>query len=259
MRDDKLSLAALGGLAYLIPMTLHEGVGHAVACVLLGGHPLITPCATQCDVRSRAMVLAGPLLNLAGGIVAGSILHRVSPARPRAFWLLWLLMATNLFQFAGYLALGGLLGFGDWATAADGIASPWIWRPLFLVAGCALYYGAMRAAGRRLPGMGDDVAPDRRLRSLTLVPYLGAGLVAVCAGLFNPLGGPLLLALGLPVASSFGAYYGLLPIGDFRRKGAGEAERALAPVTRSAAWLAVAAVAIALFLGLIGPGLRVRP
>jgi hypothetical protein len=258
MRDDKLSLAALGGLAYLLTMLLHEGLGHAVVCAALGGHPVITPCATQCEKTSPALVIAGPLLNLISGVVAWFILRRSSPARPRAFWLLWLLMAMNLFMFSGYLALAGLLGFGDWEVLAQGRVSPWVWRPLFLVAGCALYYAAMAAAGRLLPGLsGTDSTPARRVRTLTLYPYLGAGLVGCCAGLFNPVGD--LVHLALPVASSFGACYGLFGVDDFQRQPAGDGERTLAPITRSAAWLAVAAVAIALFIGLVGPGLRLHP
>jgi hypothetical protein len=258
MQDDKGSLAALGGLAYLLTMLLHEGVGHSVACAFYGGHPILTPCATQCEVQSHAMVLAGPLLNLVSGAVAWWFLGRTSPARPHVFWLLWLLMAMNWFLFTGYLALGGALGFGDWAVLATGLVSPWVWRPLFLVSGLGLYYGTLVVSARRLPGMGNDPSsrPERRLRTLTLLPYLGAGLVACCAGLFNPLGTPFLV---LPIATSFGAFWGLLSVGGFRRGAVKEEERRLAPVTRNARWLIGAVTAIVLFVALVGPGLHLRP
>jgi hypothetical protein len=91
--------------------------------------------------------------------------------------------------------------------------------------------------------MGGDThpTPNRRLWTLTLYPYLGAGIVACASGLFNPTGSAPLLAL--PVASSFGACFGLLHVGDFRRKAAGEGERILGPVTRSTLWLALVAAA----------------
>ena len=255
--DDKLSLAALGGLAYLLTMLLHEGIGHSVMCAVFGGHPILTPCATQCEVQPHAMVLAGPLLNLVSGAVAWWFLRRTSPAKPHAFWLLWLLMAMNGFLFTGYLALGGALGFGDWAVLATGRVTPWLWRPLFLVSGLALYYGVLVVSARLLPGMGNDPSstPERRLRTLTLWPYLGAGLVACCAGLFNPLQTPFLV---LPIATSFGAFWGLLGVGGFRRGEVKEDEHLLSPVLSKAGWLAGAVAAIVLFVAFVGPGLHLR-
>jgi hypothetical protein len=93
-----------------------------------------------------------------------------------------------------------------------------------------------------------------------LLPYLGAGLVALASGLLNPID-PVRRFL-LPAASSLGAGLGLLWIPDIQadltRAGHPRSPDTLRPVTRHAGWLAAAAVAILLFVTLIGPGLTLR-
>jgi hypothetical protein len=37
---DKLTLIAVSAIAYILAVALHEHLGHATACVLLGSHPL---------------------------------------------------------------------------------------------------------------------------------------------------------------------------------------------------------------------------
>jgi len=168
------------------------------------------------------------------------------------------MMGANLFLFAGYLIFCGLLGFGDWAALAQGTTPAGIWRPLAVLIGGALYYGTLPALARRLPALaGDTGSALRRLSTLTLYSYLGAGIVACSAGLSNPVG--LTQSLLLPVASSFGAFFGWLRVGDFRQNGIAAEGSGLGPVTRSALWLSLAAVAIAAFVGVVGPGLRLRP
>ena len=61
----------------------------------------------------------------------------------------------------------------------------------------------------------------------------------------------------LPLASSFGAYFGLLHAGGLRKPAAdAEGKGGLGPVPGSAVWLVLALVAIVAFVGLIGPGLQ---
>jgi hypothetical protein len=200
--DDPLTLLALGGLAYLLTMLLHEAVGQGVGCLLAGGAPRITTVATQCEVQPLAMVLAGPLLNWAVGLFLWRALPIVSAEAPRLWWLLWLLFAYNLLIAAGYLVFCGLAGFGDWAVAA----APGLWRPLAVVGGGALYYLVLRAASARVPSLDPDSPLRPRLRALVLLPYIGTGLVALASGLLNPID-PIRRFL-LPAASSLGAGLG---------------------------------------------------
>lgn len=258
--DDPLILLAFGGLAYLLTMLLHEAVGHGVGCLLAGAEPRITAVATQCEVQPLAMVLAGPLLNWAVGLCLWRALPAVSREPPQRWWLLWLLLAYNLLVAAGYLVFCGLAGFGDWAVAMSPLLPAWVWRPLEVVGGAALYYLALRATSALVPlGAASPTRPNR-LRTLVLLPYIGAGLVALAGGLLNPID-PIRRFL-LPAASSFGAGLGLLWVPDIHAdlwavshlRPTGTLER----VTRHAGWLAAAAVAILLFVTLIGPGLTIR-
>ena len=132
-------------------MLLHEAVGHGVGCLLAGGAPTITTVATQCEVQPLAMVLAGPLLNWAVGLFLWRALPAVSAEPAQRWWLLWLLFAYNLFVAAGYLVFCGLAGFGDWAVAAAALPA-WLWRPVAVVGGAALYYLVLRAASARSRG-----------------------------------------------------------------------------------------------------------
>lgn len=84
--------------------------------------------------------------------------------------------------------------------------------------------------------------------------------MARTGGLPNPID-PLRRFL-LPAASAFGAGLGLLWVpdihADLRAASHLRTKGTLAPVTRHARWLAAAAVAILLFVTLIGPGLTIR-
>lgn len=257
--EDPLTLLGLGGLAYLLTMLLHEAVGHGVGCLLAGGEPRITTVATQCEVQPLAMVLAGPLLNCAVGLFLWRALPTVSPEAAQRWWLVWLLSAYNLLIAAGYLVFCGLAGFGDWAVAAAALPA-WAWRPLAVVAGAVLYYRVLRAAATRIPSLSLDSPLRPRLRVLVLLPYIGAGLVALASGLLNPID-PVRRFL-LPAASSLGAGLGLLWVpdiyADLRPADRLRTESPLRPVTRHSGWLALAAVAIPLFVTLIGPGITIR-
>src|SRR6185295_12001240 len=252
--DDPITLAALGGLAYVAIMVTHEAVGHGIGCVIAGGHPVVTSVATQCQVESIAMVAAGPLLNWITGI--GLALHLPGHPRssPHLAWLLWLVMTFSLLLAAGYLLFCGVAGFGDWATVASRWSPPGVWRPAAAIVGGGAYYLALLVLARRRPLLAGDGKGDR-LRRLLVWPYLGAGIVACLAGLFNPI--DLTRRLLLPIASSFGACFGATRIPDIDVSRSSRAsDEALAPIDRRPAWLIAAAIVVVAFAGIVGPGTR---
>ena len=94
-----------------------------------------------------------------------------------------------------------------------------------------------------------------RVRSLTLLPYLVGGVTFVAAGLLNPHG--LELVLISAAAASFGgasllAWYP----GLWARRPPVSAQAPPLGVPRSRAWLVAAAIALILFVGVLGPGIR---
>lgn len=76
---DLPTLVAVSALAYVAAVALHEHLGHAGACVLLGSHPKeLGAFYVDCDPRGlgsgavRAVALAGPCVSLLTGLVCFS-------------------------------------------------------------------------------------------------------------------------------------------------------------------------------------------
>jgi hypothetical protein len=245
-RDDTPTLCALGVLAYIAETMLHEAGGHGTACLALGGTiTALGPLWMRCSVTGAAMLAAGPLANLLGGALAAAWLWVSPPAGARLRHALLLFLMFNLLVAPGYLAVGGALGFGDWAGVFAPV-SPLAWRipaALLGLAGVALALRLLAALLARSQGEG-ALAPAAVTRRLQ-IPAAAACLVAVAAALAGPwLGAGLLL---LPAACTLGV--GLLA-GSIAR-----ATDAAPPhaVARSAALIALAALAAAGFVLGIGP------
>ena len=85
---DYLTVIALSMLAYTLAVLLHEHLGHALACVGLGGHPAelgayYVNCqyGNMTDLSIRLVALAGPIVSLITGAVGLAVLlDRISQA-----------------------------------------------------------------------------------------------------------------------------------------------------------------------------------
>lgn len=260
-RIDLPTLVAISLVAYALANVAHEGLAHGGACVAVGGEPrtlnaVYFECGRE-DVSaagSRWIAAAGSLVNLVLAGLSVALLTRAR--RPRAVYFLWLFATINALQAAGYWLFSGLGGIGDWAVVVEGWQPAWAWRSLLAVGGGAGYYGFVVASLRRLatfvgPGQGRVALAVR----LTVVPYLAGGLLYVGAGLLNPLG--ILLVLISGAAASLGGTSALAWMAQLLR----DPERAR-PATdppfelaRSFGWIAAGALAAALFIGILGPGL----
>ena len=233
--NDIPTAAAIGALAFISTMMIHEAAGHGGVCALLGGRWTLYPVSMQCSIESRWMVAAGPLANL----VAGSALW-LWPWRGLSGSLryyVWLTMAFNWFNFAGYLGLGALTGFGDWGVVMG--SAGWVFKAVVALAAGGLYYVFMRAVAG---------AGTFRGRRATRAPYLAAGVVACGAAALGPLG-PSYVAVA--AAASFGAGTGLLAIQDW----AGDSRPDV--LWRRYGWMATAIAATVPYLVVIGRGLRI--
>ena len=70
-RDDLLTVAALGLLAYLTADVAHHFLGHGGACWLAGGQILrLSSIVLTCSVTSPLIDLAGPIANFLVGVIA---------------------------------------------------------------------------------------------------------------------------------------------------------------------------------------------
>lgn len=257
VRDDLLTLAAIGVLAALAATVAHEVAGHSLGCLAAGGDVrLITTIFFRCTGGNATTDLGGPLGNLALGLVALSLTanRRIVFSEMRLFLLL--MGGLALFWFFAQLVVDGMAATDDWNFAAGQLGWPASWRVLAVGVGIAGYDLTRRGLtrGMRTLSTGQDPAGDRRR---ILVPWL-SGLVAVTASaaLFaaDRTGGirdtvltlgvmPLGLWLAVVLAARFG------PTG----------ESPAPPTPRRWTWIAVAAVAYVAYCLIIARGLGPGP
>ena len=258
MGRDRLTIVALAVIAYALASVVHEGLGHGGACVLSGGKPqLITSMQFQGD--SRGLSTAAVKFIAAGGTIANLILAVVAIAllarRADATWFfLWLTASINLMVATGYLLYSGVANIGDWSVIIRGWSGGWFWRITLTLIGGATYWltvkWAMRTLGSRL---GEDRV--RKANSLSLVSFITGGVLSVVAGVFDP--GGLILVLISGTTASLGGTSGLAWGPQLLHDPAfapqcGEALE----VRRSWRAIAAAVAVAAMFILLLGPGVK---
>jgi hypothetical protein len=251
-------LGALGILAYVASMMTHEAFGHGVACIIAGGHNVAMSGWNEgCDLNPEplAITAAGPVVQFAGGLLAWLAL-RTLPARGFAALrsVLWLYMAFDLLISSGYIAFSGVADFGDSAVLIAGLSPHYLWRALLILIGAVIYYFSVWAALLELGRFVGSDERNRRLKRFVRIPYLAAGVFACCAGALNKTMTPG-LAVGLALASSFGAGIGMVRLPYLRAASRLKASVPGFHVTRNIGWIVVAAVLGAIFLVILGPGL----
>lgn len=218
---DRLTLIAISALAFLLETALHEHLGHAGSCVLLGSYPtalgaFYVDCdpAGLTDLTTRLVALAGPLVSLLAGIASFLFLRRLPPGKPALYYFVWLLGTIGFMSATGYLLFSGVSGIGDFGTASGGVfydASPeWLWRVALTVVGIVSYFFAVRFAAREIAPHIQGVGRTRitYARHLVLVSYITGAVVAVAIGLLNPEG--FVVVLISSIASSVGGTSGFL-------------------------------------------------
>jgi hypothetical protein len=249
-QDSVLSLMALGIIAYTTETMVHELIGHGGVCLASGGSvTMLTPLWMNCSLQTTAMVAAGPLANLVAALLFWTCLRAAEITSDGLRFFLWLSLAFNSLVFAGYLMVGGTFAFGDWSYLFSGIQPAWIWRLSAVAAGAILYYaflGLVGSAYARIGGTRD------RLFRRTLIPAIGAALVAVAAQLvgqgLQPGGLVLPLACTLIVGAS------LLATRQWIANAASHQPNLR--VGPNTAYAAAALVIAAVYIAVIGPGVR---
>jgi hypothetical protein len=276
-----MMLAALGILAYAASMMTHEALGHGGYCLAAGGHNvMLTPWRETCNFPAApalAIKAAGPGVQFGAGLVAWLALRLLSrylsPGAARLRCFLWLCMVFNLFISSGYVAFSGVTNFGDAAEIVAGFRPLVLWRSGLILLGSVVYFLSMRAAAFELKRFAGPDDGNRRLFRLVGISYATAGVFACCTAAMNRIlvhgdanslavKSPALnqtwgdgAAMGLAVASSFGAGLGMLFLPLMQRGMESKEPSATVYVSWSGAWGAAAAAVIVAFLFFIGPGL----
>jgi hypothetical protein len=264
---DRLTVIAISALAYSLANIVHEGLGHGGACLLLGARPTMFNAiffnydeTTASDTAQRLISAAGSIVNVIVGLPLVAVLRSRVALSPRWRYLLWLFCAVNLLTAFGYLLYSGVGGIGDWARVIAGARPAWAYRLGLSIAGALLYFVvAPRLLMPALdPFLGRDSAVrSTRARTLSLLPYFTGAATLVIAGVLNPLGMKIVLISA--AAASLGgtsllAWYPATP-----RSPSSYAMEPPIGIERSAPWVVVAAIEMAFFVLVLGPGIGRLP
>lgn len=259
---DAWTIAAVTVVAWSISAMLHEGLGHGGTCLLAGAKPLALTSAyfdfdeaTASGVDLRWIAAGGTIVNVLVGLPLLLLLPRLRVSSTWRFFL-WLAGAQNLLTGFGYLLFSAVGGVGDWAAVIAGLPHAMIWRIAMGIAGAVLYFYV--APRLLLPGLapfaGEAADRHARARRLTLLPYLVGGATSVAAGAFNPLGIELVLMSSVAAAFGGASLLAWFYPAYARRTASGRPPSLAIP--RSRGWMAAAAAALAIFVGVFGRGLR---
>ena len=172
-------------------------------------------------------------------------------------YFLWLSMTLNFFGAGGYFLFSGVGNIGDWAAVIDGFHPAWLWRIGLTLLGIGSYGLFMWVALLEMRPFLPETGPERWkcAKKLSMVPYFADGILSCVAGLFNPVG--MILVAISAAAASFGGASGLcwmwnwlkgsrIPTGTFE----------MPPLTRGRGWITAAGILAALFVAVMGPGLK---
>jgi hypothetical protein len=264
--SDRLTLIAISALASVAGVGLHEHLGHALTCVLLGGHPTeLGAFYITCDytglseLRIRLVALAGPMVSLAIGVVCFLVLRVRPPAKPNAYFFTWLLGTFGLMSATGYPLFSGVTGLGDFGTSPDGfiyqVSPEWLWRIILTLIGTAGYLLIIRLAVHEIdPHISGVGRPRiRYARLLVLTSYLTGVGVAIGIGLLNP-HGPIIVVIS-SAAGTLGGSSGLLWMMQLLDRERQVPEPGLV-IQRSWGWIALGAVVTIVYGLVFGPTLR---
>jgi hypothetical protein len=261
---DILTVIATAICVYTLADIFHEGLGHGLAYVSLGGK-VVNISSTNCDCVAdglsrtalRAVAAAGPLMNLGLSILFWILLRTFRKLDVSVRYFFWLSMTFNGLAFAGYLAVPTLFGFGDVFDFTQGLSPEWLWRISLISIGVVLYIGMAFVAVHEFEFLQSRTPSERRGRAwtLNLVPYLTGGIAFCISGLFNPVGPELILISA--AAASFGGASGLIWMSPWSAGKAPDANTPQSPVSiqRSWRWILVGLMALIVLIAVLGPGI----
>ncbi len=251
---------AIAVVAYGLANVAHEGIGHGGACWLAGGKPLVLSSVHfECD--EAALSEGGRRFLAARGTVANLVLGALALVGFKSWrlgahgrWFLWLLATLNLFQAAGYFLFSGIGNLGDWGVVISGLRPPLAWRAALIFAGAAGYVLIARAAAGWLARLIGGEGRIARARQLAVPSYWAGGILYCASSLLNPVGPALLLISA--AAASFGGASGMLWFHEWLRGDRIPLSPDSPVLDRRPGWLMAGALTAIVFVGLLGPGIR---
>ena len=245
--DDRLTVIAISGVAYIFQDVCHEG-GHAVVGWLSGAHRITMSTVNfQIDIDSLWAVAAGVLVNLISAALLLLLLLKPQRYKAATHYFLVLAMSMNLLNGTGYLIYSGMSESGDMWQVIEGLQPYWLWRLGLVLVGGASLWGSVLAVGVKLKPFDDQ---KRRLFRLVGISYVTAGVVAGLAALFNP-GGLSLVLIG--ALNGLGPPFVLILMPRIMRNWRIINEPA-PQIQRSRTWIVIGTICSLTFIFLLGRG-----
>ena len=241
---------------------LHEIVGHAGAAVVLGipvraistTTAFIDAQAIDSVAQDRIINAAATPVNVLTGAFAIAALRWVHVHSTAMRYFLWLFATVSFTMATWNMVTVALLGAGDWGEVTERLDHAGLWTAAVVATGVAVAVAGYRLPLRLfLPDLRDH--PGLRHR-ITFVPVATMIVVQTLSVLPSPFATAPAEANHL-FASVF-AYAHLIVWAVLVNRGVGpRSSRPLDDLTlhRSTGWLAAGAVAVIVFVVVLGPGL----
>ncbi len=263
-RLDVATIIAIGLVVYLIKNVVHEGLGHGVVCILVGGEAQAISSAWW-DGTYEGVSAWGRRWVRAGGTFANLIVAllffvawRNSDAnrRPTLTYFFWLSAVANLLSGGGYMMVDPIGQFGDWQAFLQGLEPQLPWRIAIIVVGVILSLLGV-ALGRLAidPYLGRDTATRKsRARFLCWTPYFAGGLIFPISALLNPLGYGFVFTTALATLGGTAWLAWFLPF-VVDKPGPRSIEPALG-LRRSTPWLVAGLLSALITVFVLGPSIQ---
>jgi hypothetical protein len=249
--DETLTVCAISALAFIVTDTLHQSAHALIGSLTVSPFSMLTSAGWSSAYDNTLTDAAGPLVSLAAAAIFWLLLRSLSNASAHIRLFLLLGCAFSLLQVTSLLFFSGATGFGDWASILGEPRHLIVWLAVLVFAGALTYRLTLSLIGlgfTRYLGVTDR----RRLFRLALAASLSAIVISVLAAAMNRIG---LKFLALSeFAPTLLASMGLLWVRRYIPRSALPLRDA-APLTRSWPWIAVAGIAAAAFVLVLGRGI----
>lgn len=179
-----ITFSLIGIAAYIFADTIHEVIGHSLACLIIGQHiTLLTSVYFRSTPGSVITDLGGPIANLIFGLLIFFVLKHRENMPILTMFLLLLLMAYNFFWFSGTILQSSFSKTGDWTYAIKELNIGSFGKPLLIIVGIDAYYLSIRLIGTHFKKF-SSLYPGFPLKQSIFYSYIAAVAAAAIAGLF---------------------------------------------------------------------------
>lgn len=266
LKIDIPTLVAISIVAWVLVVSLHEIVGHAVPAVLMG---LDVRLATSTGVdipsdqvsydlwnsaKARTLLAGGTVVNLITGAIALLLLHFRKPISKAGQYFQWLLATFSFVIVIMYLVTATATGAGDWIVFVQGL-NP---RNLYIaiIIGTGILFAILGYAMPLKEWMPNLKGNRLTLLKITFVPVLALTITQILSTLRSPyrneLGGQNPLVISVFVCIHLVIWAILVNLIPVPRSSTGIESISLG---RSPFWLVAGSLFFLLFVFILGSGI----